>query len=119
MAVYPSIPISWREYEELPRQYDTIRTPMENGAVQRRVRSVTAPRAYQFIHELCSASEVDTLVAFWEARKGGADTFTFTDPRTGTPVSVCYADDAPPPVRPVGGANLAFTVGPVKLVEVL
>lgn len=119
MADYPSVPISWRGYGETPRQYDVIKTPYENGAVQRRLRSTTARRGYQFVHEVCSAAEVSTLVAFWEARKGGVEPFNFTDPRTGTIVAVCYDGESPPAVVPLGGANAAFTVGPVRLLEAL
>lgn len=119
MAAYPSIPIDLNGFTELPRAYITVRTGFEAGYVQTRVKSTTAPREYQFVHRGCSAAEVTTWVAFWEARKGGAETFDFTDPRTGSVVPCRFKSDSPPPISPIGGANIAFTIGPISLEEAL
>ncbi|MBS0150462.1 MAG: hypothetical protein JSR31_05930 [Nitrospira sp.] len=119
MAAYPTIPIDLAGFVELPRAYVTVRTEFESGYVQTRAKSTTAPRQYQFSHRGCSAAEVATWVTFWDARKGGAEAFDFTDPRTGGVVSCRFKADGPPPISPIGGANIGFTIGPISLEEAL
>ena len=118
MANYPSLTISFKSFMELPPAYETIRTPFEAGYVQTRNKSTTAPRQYEFVHEAASASEVSTFVTFWNARKGGAEAFTFTDPRTSSQISCRFVGD-PPDITPVGGGNVGFNIGPVRLEEAL
>ncbi len=121
MAAYPTIPIDHAGFSELPRGYVTVRTGFESGHVQTRAKSTTAPRQYQFSHRGCSAAEVTTWVAFWEARKGGAEAFDFTDPRTGAVIACRFKHEGggPPPITPIGGANIGFTIGPILLEEAL
>lgn len=121
MAAYPSITISHSGFTELPRAYQTVRTGYEAGYAQTRSKSTTAPRQYQFVHQGITAAEVATWVTFWEARKGGAEAFDFTDPRTGSVISCRFKHDAgnPPPISPLGSANVAFTIGPIMLEEAL
>lgn len=118
MAAYPTIPIDHDGFVELPRAYVTIRTEFESGHVQTRAKSTTAPRQYQFTHRGVSASEVATWVAFWEARKGGAEAFDFTNPRTGAVVPCRFKNDGPPPISPVGALSI-FTIGPIAIEEAL
>lgn len=121
MAAYPTIAIAWGDFVELPRAYQVVKTPYEAGYVQTRAKSTTAPRQYQFSHRGITAAEVATWVAFWEARKGGAEAFDFTDPRTSATVSCRFKHDAgsPPPIQPIGSANVGFTIGPIMLEEAL
>jgi len=121
MAAYPTIPIDHAGFTELPRAYVTVRTEFESGYVQTRAKSTTAPRRYQFSHRGCSAAEVVTWVTFWEARKGGAEAFDFTDPRTGAVVPCRFQHDSgsPPPIAPIGGGNIGFMIGPITLEEAL
>ncbi len=121
MAAYPSISIDHAGFTESPRAYVTVRTEFEAGYVQTRNKSTTAPRQYQFTHRGVSASEVTTWVTFWEARKGGAEAFDFTDPRTGAVIACRFKHDAgsPPPIAPLGGGNIGFTIGPIMLEEAL
>lgn len=121
MAAYPTIPIDHAGFMELPRAYATVRTEFESGYVQTRAKSTTAPRQYQLFHRGCSPAEVTTWVAFWEARKGGAEAFDFTDPRTGAVVPCRFKHDggSPPPIAPIGGGAQVFTIGPITLEEAL
>ena len=119
MADYPSITISWRGYREGPPNYRTIRTAFESGHVQTRNKSTTAPRRFQFMHEAASPADVATFLTFWNARKGGAEVFNFTDPRSTTIVPCKFVGDEPPEIVPLGGGNTAFTIGPVQLEEAL
>lgn len=121
MAAYPTIPIDHAGFEELPRAYATIRTEFEAGYVQTRAKSTTAPRQYQFSHRGVSSSEVATWVTFWEARKGGAEAFDFTDPRTGAVVPCRFRHDSgsPPAITPASSAAGPFTIGPIQLEEAL
>lgn len=121
MAAYPSIPIAPGRFSELPRAYDVIRTEYEAGYVQTRLQSTTAPRQFQFSHENILAAEVTTWVTFWEARKGGAEVFDFTNPRTGEVVPCRFKHDAgnPPDISAIGSANVGFTIGPIRLEEAL
>ena len=121
MAAYPSIPIDHSGFQELPRAYVTVRTEFEAGYVQTRAKSTTAPRQYQFSHRGASAAEVTTWQTFWEARKGGAEAFDFTDPRTGAVIACRFRHDggSPPPILPIGGGNIGFTIGPITIEEAL
>lgn len=121
MAAYPSSPIAFDSFVEVPRAYQTIKTGFEAGYAQTRAKSTTAPRQFQFLHKTILAADVTTWVAFWDARLGGADSFDFTDPRTGAVISCRFKHDAsnPPQVSPIGSANVAFTIGPITLEEVL
>lgn len=119
MAAYPIIPIDHSDFEEVPRAYVTIRTEFSDGYVQTRAQSTTAPRQYKYSHKGCSAAEVATWVAFWDARKGGAEAFDFTDPRTGAVVPCRFRGESPPMIAPIGGGNIAFTIGPISIEEAL
>lgn len=121
MAAYPSIPIDPRGFVELPRAYVTVRTGFEAGYVQTRSKSTTAPRQYQFTHQGVSGAEVATWVTFWDARKGGAEAFDFTDPRTGSVVACRFKHDSgsTPSIVPLGGGNIGFTIGPIMIEEAL
>lgn len=118
MAAYPTIAIALENFQELPRDYQTIRTPFESGYVQTRAKSTTAPRQYRFSHVLCSATDVATFATFWEARKGGAEAFDFTDPRTAAVVSCRFVGERPP-YTPRSPANQAFDIGPITIEEAL
>ncbi len=121
MATYPSIPISPDGFVELPRAYLAIRTEYEAGYVQTRLKSTTAPRQFQITHANVLAADVTTWVAFWDARKGGAEAFDFTDPRTGAVIACRFHHTAsnPPRIAPIGSANVGFTIGPIMLEEAL
>ncbi len=121
MAAYPSIPIDHAGFTESPRAYVTVRTEFESGHVQTRNKSTTAPRQFQFVHRGVSAAERATWVTFWEARKGGAEAFDFTSPITSEVIACRFKHDAgsPPPIAPLGGGNIGFTIGPIMLEEAL
>jgi len=118
MAAYPSIAIAMQNFQELPRAYETIRTEYEDGYVATRAKSTTAPRRFRFKHEVVLAADVTTFNAFWEARKGGAEAFDFTDPRTASVIS-CRFVGPPPAYTPRGAANVAFDIGPIEIEEAL
>ena len=118
MAAYPSILIALSGFQELSRDYQTIRTPSEQGYVQTRAKSTTAPRGFRFMHQLASAAEVATFNTFWDARKGGAEAFDFTDPRTGAVISCRFVGERPP-YTPRSPAGTYFDIGPVTLKEAL
>ncbi len=118
MAAYPSIAIAVANFQELPRNYETIRTEYEDGYVATRAKSTTAPRGFRFKHEVVLAADVTTFDTFWEARKGGAEAFDFTNPRTGA-VIACRFVGPRPAYTPRGAANVAFDIGPIELEEAL
>lgn len=121
MADYPSIPISHDGFVELPRAYQVVRTGYEAGYAQTRPKTTTAPRAFSLTHHGASLAEVATWNTFWEARKGGAEAFNFTDPRTGDTIACRFRHDAgnPPPVTPIGGGKVGYNIGPIALEEAL
>ncbi|MDH5738719.1 MAG: hypothetical protein OEY77_00170 [Nitrospira sp.] len=121
MAAYPNIPISFEGFVELPRAFHAVRTEFESGYVQTRAKSTIAPRAFQLSHHGATAAEVTTWIAFWEARKGGAESFDFTIPRTSTTISCRFkhASGNPPSIVPIGQANVGFNIGPIMLEEAL
>lgn len=94
MAAYPSLLISFPFTEDAP-DYQVIRSEMEAGYVQTRAKTTVAPRIYTFKHRALSAANVATWLAFWNARKGGAEAFDFTDPRTSATVSCRFRQSAP------------------------
>ncbi|MGH7260625.1 MAG: hypothetical protein ACREI9_08075 [Nitrospiraceae bacterium] len=100
MADYPVLVIGF-PFDELTPDYGVIRTDMESGYVQTRARTTSAPRGYAFKHESLTASEVATWLAFWNARKGGAESFNFTDPRTAA-VIVCRFKMEKPRIKRTG-----------------
>jgi len=118
---YPSIAISLNGFQELPRAYQTIKTPYEQGYAATRAKSTTAPRRFRFSHEKVPAGDVSTWVTFWETNKGGATAFDFTDPRTGSTISCRFDHDAsnPPQITPIAQNNIAFNIGPIQLEEAL
>lgn len=121
MAAYPTLAISPNGFVELPRGYRTLRTEYGQGYVQTRSESTTAPRRFRLLHEKVLAADVTTWVTFWDARKGGAEAFDFTDPRTGSVISCRFKHDEqnPPPINPIGPANIGFMIGPIELEEAL
>lgn len=121
MAAYPSIAISHEGFVELPRAYPVVRTGYEAGYAQTRAKTTTAPRAFRLMHHGASLAEVDTWNTFWDARKGGSEAFDFTDPRTGDTIACRFKHDVdnPPPVVPIGGGKVGYTIGPILLEEAL
>jgi hypothetical protein len=121
MAAYPSLIIAHSDFMEMPRAYPIVKTGYEAGYAQTRAKTTTAPRQYQLSHRGVTAAEVTTWVTFWEARRGGAEAFDFTDPRTAAVVSCRFKHDAgsPPQIVPIGSANVGFTIGPIMLEEAL
>ena len=121
MAAYPSIRFTHQGFRELPRAYQIVRTGYEAGYAQTRPKSTTAPRAFELIHHGATSTEVATWVTFWETHRGGSDAFDFTDPRTGNTIACRFKHDAnnPPEIKPIGGANVGFNIGPIMLEEAL
>lgn len=115
MAAYPSIPIAF-PFEEIPPDYGVVRTEFDDGYVQTRAKTSIGARGYRFSHETATAAEVATFNAFWNAQKGGALAFDFTDPRTGTVVSCRFKGDRPKSTRT--GPN-TYSIGPIELEEKL
>jgi len=120
MADYPSLLISF-PFDEAAPDYQTIRTSMEMGYVQTRSKTTVAPRVYTFSHLTLPAADVVTWLAFWNARKGGGESFNFTDPRTAS-VIVCRFDtdrmpDVSKLIRRTGPQS--YDIGPIVLEEAL
>lgn len=94
MAEYPSLPIPF-PVANTPPDYGVIRTEMEQGYVQTRARLTKAPRKWRFSHVMLTSSEKSTWLAFWDSKKGGSASFSFTDPISGGDVSVRFAMKEP------------------------
>lgn len=116
MANYPTITQAYPA-RELPPDYGTINTKMEDGYIQTRARSTIAPRIYTIIHEYISGADVATWLTFWNAQKGGALSFNYTDPRTAAVVVCRFAPDQVPEITRVGADT--YTIQAVRLVEAL
>ncbi|MCC7202451.1 MAG: hypothetical protein IT393_07320 [Nitrospirae bacterium] len=101
MADYPSSLLIEFPFDESTPDYGVIRTEMEMGYVQTRARTTIAPRGYKFSHRNLTASEISTWLTFWNARKGGGESFNFTDPRTSATVS-CRFKQAQSVIRRTG-----------------
>lgn len=122
MADYPSIAIEPGSFEERPRAYRVVKTEFEHGYVQTRAKSTTAPREFQFLHKGVPAADRTTFLSFWDARKGGAEAFNFTNPLTAEVVSCRFKHDAsnPPSVKLIGSVATAhYIIGPITLEEAL
>lgn len=94
MADYPTLALQFAGFSEDPKDFQTIRTEMEQGYVQTRAKVTTGPRMYAFSHPLLTAAEVATWVTFYDSCKGGALSFNFTDPRTSSTV-ICRFKSKP------------------------
>ena len=92
---YPSTILISFPFEESGPDYGVIRTEMEMGYVQTRNRTTIAPRSYKFTHVAASGNDVATWLAHWNDRKGGGASFTFTDPRTSSTITVRFKQQQP------------------------
>jgi hypothetical protein len=92
MAAYPSLIIDWPPTEGAP-DFQVISTPLGMGYRQTRAATTVAPRVYSFHHRTIAQADVVTWLTFWNARKGPAESFTFTDHRTGAVVTVRFHPD--------------------------
>jgi hypothetical protein len=90
MAAYPSLLFEF-PFGELIKQWLTLRTEFEQGYVQTRAKNTGAPRLYgPNAHRHITSANLTTFLDFWDARKGGAEAFDLTDPRTANTYSVRF-----------------------------
>lgn len=94
MANYPTIPITL-PMARRGKDYAVQRNQAEMGYEQTRATVTRAPRIWAFSHNYCTDAERATWEAFWDARKGGGESFQFTDPVTSTTVTVRFLMDEP------------------------
>lgn len=84
MSVYQTLPASTAPYAfpfKRTSAFKTISHEMENGVKQTRAKWGRERKTYGLAFRTFNVSEMDTLIAFFRARKGGADAFLFDDPR--------------------------------------
>jgi len=92
MANYPSLPFAY-PFGVGVKQWQTLRSEMEMGYVQTRVRTTaTVIRYPPNSHANVSSAQVDTFLAFWNLVRGKTDVFTLLDPRDGTSHLVRFAE---------------------------
>jgi hypothetical protein len=90
MASYPSLLFEF-PFGEPVKQWQTLRTEFEQGYVQTRAKNTAAPRLYgPNAHRSLTSANLTTWLDFWDARKGEAEAFDLTDPRTGNTYSVRF-----------------------------
>lgn len=86
----------------------TIRTQMEQGPAKIRRRTTAGVGDISFAYIL-SAAQAATLEDFYlDDLSGGAASFSFTHPRTGSPVSCRFRD--PPQYEALGGDYVRVAV---------
>ena len=97
---YPSLLFEF-PFQEFIKAWVTIRTETEQGYVQTRAKTTSAPRVYGAnAHRNVSSANVDDFLTHWNAVKGGADSFAITDPRSGGSITVRFT--AQPTIRRTG-----------------
>jgi len=105
----------WEVFKAV-RNRPQIRTPFEGGAVQSRGRVTTSRWKFQVGARMMTTTQLDTLVAFFDANQG--DTFTFVHPIRGTSHTVRFTEDELPEAVPVGdGSNARWAVEGINLEE--
>lgn len=89
---YPALLFEF-PFEEFLKDWRTIRTEMEQGYTQTRAKVTAAPRLWGLnAHRHVSSTDVTDFLTHWDAVKGGANTFTITDPRTSTVYTVRFKE---------------------------
>jgi len=118
MAAYPATPISLVLSESLP-DYQVIATSMEAGYVQTRAKTTVAPRRLTIAHHTLTVAQVATWEAFWNARKGGSEAFTFTHPRTSVGLNMRFKPGTQPTITLKDGSANLYDIEGVELEEAL
>jgi hypothetical protein len=118
MAAYPATPIALMLAEELP-DYQVLATGMELGYVQTRAKTTVAPRRLTIAHHTLTVAQVATWEAFWNARKGGGESFTFTHPRTSAGLTVRFRADSQPTITLKDGSANLYDIEGIELEEAL
>jgi phage-related protein len=107
---------SFRETAENP----VIASEAEGGYTLTRPRFTRAPRrTFRFRHRNITDAEKQTLLTFWNDRKGGSGAFNWTHPIQGTVINVRFGPDMEMEFERIGfGTNHRWDSGEIILVEV-
>lgn len=114
-------PLTPERIERFRERFDTIVTKEPFLKEARRARNTTGNprRSWVLAHDHISLTDVNTLIAFFEARKGRWDRFQFTDPADSVTYNVRFDADVMKIDKPLGReTNPRFSVV-VELREVL
>lgn len=119
MAAYPSLPIS-NLIEEEVKDYQILSTGYEMGYVQTRARTTIAPLRLTIAHVGLTFSQVQTWKSFWDSALGGAQSFTFTDPRDYTVHTMRFkVDQQRPAITVMDGTSGYYRIEQIRLEEAL
>jgi len=91
MQTYPTSPAPSYSFGKQV-QFKTLISAFENGAEQRRPKWSAGKHLFTLTYKVLNLTEVGTLWAFYLARKGSYEAFTYVDPTT-TSYTVRFAED--------------------------
>jgi len=91
MADYPTSPVPSYSFGKQV-QFKTLISAFENGAEQRRSKWSQGKTLFTLVYKAITFTEVGTLWAFYLARKGVFEAFTYVDP-TVTSYTVRFLED--------------------------
>lgn len=80
---------SWREQKAAD---PAIRSKSEGGYTKTRARYTRAPKSWKFYYAALSPADKSTLEGFETTVKVGSDSFTWTNPATGTSFTVRFTE---------------------------
>jgi len=123
MAVYPETPVPSLAYMTRER-YKTLISEFDTGEEQRRQKWSAPKWDVSLVYNAIRSTDVDKLLAFYDARRGAYEAFSFYDPFTASGYTSVYcgtgngtstAFDIPGKqtsgqVVRVNGSTVAFTV---------
>lgn len=75
------------------KQYKTLKTNFENGAVQTRAKWSSPLRTFRLVFKNRPYSDVTTLMTLFDSKYGGYGSFTFTNPNDSTEYTVRFSED--------------------------
>ena len=73
--------------------FKTLISKGESGRERRRSKASTARRTFKLAFKILTNTEIDAILAFYIARKGSYESFTWTHPRTAEVVNVRFLKD--------------------------
>jgi len=92
MADFTSYERNYPFTEEIA--YNVITTDFENGAEQRRLKSENPKTIFTINFFPKTLTEATAIKAFFKARQGSYDTFTFTNPLDSVEYTVKFMDNS-------------------------
>lgn len=80
-------------FQETP-QFRTLVSEFETGWEQRRAMWADALRQWKLVFKTRTLTETNAIIAFFEAKLGAYDQFTWTNPNDSTEYTVRFVEDS-------------------------